>query len=164
MFFKVSFVFEIEKVSTNDIIPLLMRDLPQVFEDDVIIAGSDGLFDNLILAAKPPGAEKFKRPTPPDAKLRACLEQHVRDTLRQCSVDCAVCTAMTGGGGGGRASVMCIGESLQRVAASNMARGGNPDDLTIFVTRVSTGSLPDLDKQTCAAMQVFSSSSLLLSA
>ena len=82
----------------------------------MIIAGSDGLFDNLILAAKPPGAEKFKRPTPPDAKLRACLEQHVRDTLRQCTVDCAVCKAMSGGGGGGRASAMCIGESLQRVA------------------------------------------------
>jgi len=65
-----------------------------------------------------------------------------------------VCKKMAKGGGGGRASAMCIGESIQKEVALNMARGGKPDDLTIFVTRVSMGSLPDLPRETCTAMKV----------
>jgi len=127
-----------------------------VLEDDVIIAGSDGLFDNLILLRQPPGAQKFRRPTPTDDKLRKCLEEHVSVAVQACKGRCAVCKEMNKGGVGGRASVLCIGESIQRVVASNMARGGKPDDLTIFVTRVSMGSLPDLPKKTCTDMKVAS--------
>jgi len=126
----------------------------EILEDDVIIAGSDGLFDNLILLPRPPGAERFNRPSPSVPQLRKWLEKHVRDTLLECKKGCDVCKAMHRGKGGGRASVLCIGESLQRVVASNMAGGGKPDDLTIFVTRVSMGSLPDLTKNTCTEMKV----------
>ncbi|KAJ1486812.1 hypothetical protein T484DRAFT_1942681 [Baffinella frigidus] len=157
--------------------PIVME--REVMEDDVIIAGSDGLFDNLILGPTPlPGAGKLRQPKLSDeevnAKLRKRLEDHVRDTVQMCKGACAVCEAMNQGGGGGRASVLCIGESIQRVVASNMKlehaarlimlksgdpftgwkqRGCNPDDLTIFVTRVSMGRLPDLPKNTCAAMK-----------
>ena len=125
----------------------------EVLEDDVIIAGSDGLFDNLVIFPKPaPGAEKFRRQVPSDVDnvLKERLEYHAR----KCKVDCAVCKKMAKGGGGGRASAMCIGESIQKEVALNMARGGKPDDLTIFVTRVSMGSLPDLPRETCTAMKV----------
>ena len=145
-------LFAITTSDTSSSPPIAMR--REIVEDDVIIAGSDGLFDNLILLPKPAGAENLRRPTPPDKTLRACLEDHVRQTSLECKRACAVCKAMHRGKGGGRAPVMCIGESLQRVAADNMKRGGNPDDLTIFVTRVSMGSLPDLTKSTCAEMQV----------
>ena len=157
--------------------PIVME--REVMEDDLVIAGTDGLFDNLILGpSPPPGAQKFRPPKQSDeevnAQLKKRLEAIVRDTVGQCKGTCAVCEAMSQGGGGGRAPVLCIGESLQRVVASNMQlendarlikiksgdpftgpqRGCNPDDLTIFVTRVSMGRLPDLPKNTCAAMKV----------
>ncbi|KAJ1476029.1 hypothetical protein T484DRAFT_1826322, partial [Baffinella frigidus] len=121
----------------------LTRSLPpcveerEIRENDVIIAGSHGFFDNLILPRQPPGAGK----PPPDEQLATCLEEHVQGVVKKCQDQCAVCAAMRTGGGGGRASVLCIGECLQRVVSARMRGGGTPGDVTIFVTRAKEREL-----------------------
>jgi serine/threonine protein phosphatase PrpC len=115
-----------------------------VYEDDVVIVGSDGLFDNLVIEGS--------RRKPSDEVLKLELERAMQETCERCKDGCEVCKVMRDEG---RIPVLCIGEHLQRVASENMKRtGGKPDDLAITVSRISMGTRPDLTKQTCTEMKV----------
>jgi len=127
-------------------------DFKEVQEDDVVIMGSDGLFDNLV------GQKAADR----DQTLKSWVENAVQETCERCKDGCEVCKVMRDEGGGHRIPVLCIGEHLQREASKNMESGDpatgrflyKPDDLAITVSRISMGTLPDLTKQTCKKMRV----------
>ena len=127
---------------------IVSRSKWRVFDDDVVVSGSDGLFDNLAASSSAPRGAETK------TRIIASLETLATDVTRHEHVSkCGACRCLSGDGPGGqkRLSVACLGKVLGELACKTMTKkslGAHHDDLSIFVARISTtrdGAVPDLD-------------------